>query len=229
MAAPSGSQPSTSRATSPAASSLGGHSVVAKRATGPKLSRPKLSAGSRATSPLAGGGLSSWATSPSTSRAGSPPVAGSKRKADDASSDSGTPVSKPKKAKSDAKSNAASMAREVTLPEIVEWFEKHPNSTTKDCSQAFRPFLGDDARRKRFITKTKSVVISRDGYLSLRPGKFAVRWFGFLLLIPHHRRTSTCGHAACSLGPIARVNLFRIPWFTTYWARFSEQGDRKCM
>ena len=100
---------------------MGGHSVVAKRATSPKAPAPKLKAkpGSRATSPLAGvGSRASSPVPPSAgvaavpgtlnSHVGSPPVtsgsststpkpAAVKRKADDASpSGAATPAGQPK-------------------------------------------------------------------------------------------------------------------------------------
>ncbi|KAH8118694.1 hypothetical protein DFH11DRAFT_1503243 [Phellopilus nigrolimitatus] len=73
---------------------MGGHSVVAKRATSPKAPKLKNQSGSRATSPLAGGAGSRAGSpnpppaSPVASRAGSPPAPGStpgskKRKAED--------------------------------------------------------------------------------------------------------------------------------------------------
>lgn len=145
---------------------MGGHSIVAKRATSPKFPRPKPSAASRATSPLAGG-LSSRATSPAASRSGSPPVAsaGNKRKAEDGVA----PVPKQKKAKSNQSS--AETLPEPSLADIVEWFEKHGEASTKDCSTAFRPRLPNDEKRKEFIRKIKTICASRDNLLHLRPSE----------------------------------------------------------
>ncbi|TCD66981.1 hypothetical protein EIP91_000661 [Steccherinum ochraceum] len=172
---------STSRATSPVPPSHGGHSVMAKRATSPKVPKLKTNGASRAGSPLAGAG--SRATSPVTpsapgaGRADSPPApgggdaakAGNKRKAMDeptsptgGSASAGAP-SKPKKRK-------AAPAGEITQQMLVDWLNNTPNATTKDCIQYFSPYLPKEDKHKKqaFADLVKEVAILKDGVLVLR-------------------------------------------------------------
>lgn len=176
-----------SRATSPAPASMGGHSVVAKRATSPKAPKLKTSStnngrvtsgqstGSRATSPVTG----SRATSPSplTKGPGSP-------------TPNGQPASNKRKATDDLGGNAASAGAAVNgapkpkkrkpLPTgpppdgeleekmLVKWLQNTPNATTRDCIQHFTPYLTTDAKKAKFTAMVKEVAQLRGGILILR-------------------------------------------------------------
>ncbi|KAG6817409.1 hypothetical protein H0H87_009054 [Tephrocybe sp. NHM501043] len=179
-----------SRAASPAASpSLGGHSVVAKRATSPKPPKLKSTAvnggasplGSRATSPIAS---NSRATSPAAggggSRAGSPAASKpntNKRKATDdpangaptANGVNGTP--KPKKRKAQATGATpvnVNVSDEQLRAMLVEWLTSKPNSTTRDCISHFSTYLTDNEKKGQFSSLVKQVAQLRDGVLVLR-------------------------------------------------------------
>ncbi|KNZ79806.1 Transcription initiation factor IIF subunit alpha [Termitomyces sp. J132] len=150
-----------SRAASPGASpSLGGHSVVAKRATSPKPPKPKPHVnggnsplGSRATSPVAS---NSRATSPAAgSPSGSPPKPNNKRKATDeipngpsaTNGVNGTQIPKPKKRK-------AGVAPVNATPEqlkamLIEW-------------------LGNADKKTQFSGLVRDVAQLKGGVLVLR-------------------------------------------------------------
>lgn len=159
----------SSRPTSPVASpSHSGHSVVAKRATSPKAPKGNLNgsragsplAGSRATSPVAGG---SRASSPvaQTSAAGK---ANNKRKAtDDPTSPTtgqGAPA-KPKKRKS-------APVGELDAQMLIEWLKVTPNPTTRDCIAHFQPYLRGSDDKKRFAMLVKENAVLKDNILTLR-------------------------------------------------------------
>ncbi|PCH41198.1 hypothetical protein WOLCODRAFT_137244 [Wolfiporia cocos MD-104 SS10] len=179
--APTSSQPSQVKTepsadslpipTSPVSPSLGGHSVVAMRATSPKAPKPKHAGASRAGSPLAGVG----STSPTASRATSP-VAGSptlsngtglapklvgKRKATD---DSAAPA-KPKK----RKAQGVPEGTELKDSMVIEWLRNTPGATTRDCIHHFTPYLTDEATKQRFTALVKEVAQLSKGVLVLRP------------------------------------------------------------
>jgi transcription initiation factor TFIIF subunit alpha len=195
---PKPSQPSTntaqngsavgSRATSPTPASMGGHSIVAKRATSPKA--PKLKStptngsratntGSRATSPVNG----SRATSPAAPAKGpgSPilngqPTSSNKRKATDdlgggpispgAAVNGVTAPPKPKKRK--PLPTGPPPDGELEEKMLVEWLQNTPNATTRDCIQHFTPYLTTDAKKAKFTAMVKEVAQLRGGILVLR-------------------------------------------------------------
>jgi transcription initiation factor TFIIF subunit alpha len=144
---------SLSRATSPVASpGHGGHSLIAQRATSPKVLKPKTPGnrspaasppGSRATSPLAG--------TPSQ-----------KRKADDA----GPP--RPKKVK--VEGSPPPLSREDLEKLLIEWLKNTPQATTRDCIQHFNSYLVvNSERKKEFSGMVKQVALLKNGFLALRP------------------------------------------------------------
>ena len=176
---------SESRATSPVPPGHhGGHSVVAKRATSPKVPKPKAGAGiaSRAGSPLASpNGASppaSRATSPSSTLPG-PPVPlshkSAKRKATDDGSGgaSGSGEARPKKRKAGASGSGAGAggapAGELEDRMVVEWLRNTPNATTRECIQHFTRFLTDEPKKARFTALVKEVAQLSNGILVLRP------------------------------------------------------------
>ncbi|KII95213.1 hypothetical protein PLICRDRAFT_97799 [Plicaturopsis crispa FD-325 SS-3] len=153
VARPSGSG---SRATSPAASG-GGHSIVAKRATSPKIpSKPKVNGVSRGNSPLANG-------SPPGSRATSPVNAGTpkpsnKRKATD------DPSGKAKKRTKAQVPPAGALEDHM----VIDWLRNTPNASTRDCIQHFTPYLTDEAKKAKFTALVKEVAQLKGGVLVLR-------------------------------------------------------------
>ncbi|KAG6897444.1 hypothetical protein C0992_001444 [Termitomyces sp. T32_za158] len=170
-----------SRAASPAASpSLGGHSVVAKRATSPKPPKPKphgsTPLGSRATSPAAS---SSRATSPV---AGSPPKATNKRKAVDepangaptpnGASATASPLPKPKKRKAVAGAGAGVAPTNATPEQLkamlIEWLASTQNATTRECIRHFTPYLTDDDKKTQFSGLVRDVAQLKGKVLVLR-------------------------------------------------------------
>lgn len=177
---------SGSRATSPSASPvLGGHSVVAKRATSPKApklktnvsrgnsplaSRPGSPVGpSRATSPVAGaGGMGSRAGSPVAVANG----AQKKRKATEDGPTSPTTANgtsgAPPKAK---KRKAAAFVPTGELEDVmvIEWLRNRPEAKTRDCIAHFTPYLTDDAKKLKFTALVKEVAQLKAGLLILRP------------------------------------------------------------
>lgn len=198
---PKPSQPSTStaqngsavgsRATSPAPASMGGHSVVAKRATSPKAPKLKSTStnGSRTTS---GQGAGSRAISPATGSRATSPAAPAKGPG--SPTPNGQPTSSNKrKATDDLGGNTASAGATVNgvaappkpkkrrpLPTgpppegeleermLVEWLQHTPNATTRDCIQHFTPYLITDPKKARFTAMVKEVAQLRGGILILR-------------------------------------------------------------
>ncbi|KAJ3563280.1 hypothetical protein NP233_g9042 [Leucocoprinus birnbaumii] len=161
-----------SRATSPLASpSLGGHSVVAKRATSPKAPKPisqtvsknNSPANSRATSPVAG----SRATSP-VANGQRPAGNGNKRKAEDtasATSPGANGQPKPKKRR-----EVAPVTPEEMQTMLIEWLKTSPRekATTRECIQHFTPYLTDQAKKAEFSKLVREVAMLKDGFLMLR-------------------------------------------------------------
>ncbi|KAG6854783.1 hypothetical protein C0991_001210 [Blastosporella zonata] len=176
-----------SRAASPVGSpSLGGHSVVAKRATSPKPPKLKPNAvnggtsplGSRATSPVAS---NSRATSPvaAGSRAGSPSASkpNNKRKAVDDPTNGAAPTNgfngtpKPKKRKAQVAGTTSvnvNVSDEQLRTMLIEWLTNRPNSTTRDCISHFTNYLTDNTKKGQFSSLVKQVAQLRDGVLVLR-------------------------------------------------------------
>ncbi|KAJ7283649.1 transcription initiation factor [Mycena rebaudengoi] len=169
MGRPTGGPKADSRATSPALSpGLGGHSVVAKRATSPKAPKQKANGASRGNSPLA-----SRATSPiASSRATSPVASGTngsqkKRKAtDEFAAGSPSPTSPnghgqgapPKAKKRKGHNGAAAPVGELEDKMVIEWLRNTPNATTRDCIQHFQPYLTDEAKKSKFTALIKEVA-----------------------------------------------------------------------
>lgn len=164
-----------SRAASPTPPGLGGHSIVAKRATSPKVPKMKSNSGGHGASPLG----ASRATSPaaSGSRAASPAIGtgsrpgtlvqGSrKRKAtDDISAPSsgvsgGNSAPKLKKRKS--------IAGELEDKMVIEWLKSTPNAKARDCIRHFGPYLTDEGRKRKFKALVQEVAQSKGGVLVLR-------------------------------------------------------------
>ncbi|KAG6821276.1 hypothetical protein H0H93_002386 [Arthromyces matolae] len=174
-----------SRAVSPVASpSLGGHSVVAKRATSPKPPKPKAPVnggtsplGSRATSPVAS---NSRATSPAAggSSVGSPITSkpNNKRKALDEPANIGAPATngahgaqmpkaKKRKAQGVVPINATPEQLKVML---IEWLGSTQSATTRECIHHFTPYLTDAEKKTQFSSLVRDVAQLKDGVLVLR-------------------------------------------------------------
>ncbi|EGO01890.1 hypothetical protein SERLA73DRAFT_177477 [Serpula lacrymans var. lacrymans S7.3] len=183
-----GSAAVDSRANSPVPATspgLGGHSVVAKRATSPKAPKLKSSA-SRGSSPLSGGAGSratspvngSRATSPTVGNAASPsaPKLSNKRKAtDDLTGGAPSPGAvanganvppKPKKRKPLPGGSVPTGELEDRM--LVEWLKNTTNATTRDCIQHFQPYLTDEAKKSRFTALVKEVAQLKGGVLILK-------------------------------------------------------------
>ncbi|KAG6887691.1 hypothetical protein C0995_013433 [Termitomyces sp. Mi166 len=173
-----------SRAASPVASpSLGGHSVVAKRATSPKPPKPKhpvnggnTPLGSRATSPTAS---NSRATSPvAGSPAGSPtaPKPSNKRKAVDEPANgvpatngvNGAQMPKPKKRKAIAGVAPVNATPEQLKAMLIEWLGSTHNATTRECIHHFTPYLTDADKKTQFSGLVRDVAQLKGGVLVLR-------------------------------------------------------------
>ena len=159
-----------SRATSPVPGH-GGHYIVAKRATSPKVPKPKSGMVSRAGSPLASPTGASPPASRATSpgRADSPPsganaVPGAKhlkRKAtEDASAATPDGVPRPKKRKAPG---------ELEDRMVIEWLRNTPNATTRECIMHFTRYLTDEAKKSKFTALVKEVAQLSNGVLVLRP------------------------------------------------------------
>lgn len=180
-----------SRATSPAPASMGGHSVVAKRATSPKAPKIKSTStnssrvtsgqgtGSRATSPVNGSRATSpaaLAKSPGSPTANGQPMSSNKRKAtDDLGGNAGSTsaaangVAAPPKPKK-RKPLPSGPAPEGELEErmLIEWLQNTPNATTRDCIQHFTPYLTTDVKKTKFTAMVKEVAQLKGGILILR-------------------------------------------------------------
>ncbi|KZT12734.1 Rap30/74 interaction domain-containing protein [Laetiporus sulphureus 93-53] len=158
-----------SRPTSPIAGH-GGHSIVAKRATSPKMPKvPIPGTGMRPTSPLAGRMTSP--TSPTSPLANGKPSI--KRKATDdgtggpvGPSGAGSTQGAPKKKR---RSHAPPPTTELEDRMVIEWLRDTPGATTRDCIHHFTPWLTDEAKKVRFTALVKEVAHLRLGVLVLRP------------------------------------------------------------
>ncbi|KAI6113677.1 hypothetical protein EV401DRAFT_2090730 [Pisolithus croceorrhizus] len=159
-----------SGAVSPApAPGMGGHSVVAKRATSPKVPKPSVSRGN---SPL--GGTSSRAGSPTGSRATSSPTTSQKRKATDdlggavspTATSNGNAQPKPKKRK--PLPTGPPIDGELEEKMLIDWLQNAPNATTRDCIQHFTPYLTSEAKKARFTAMVKEVAQLKGGILILK-------------------------------------------------------------
>jgi transcription initiation factor TFIIF subunit alpha len=164
-----------SRATSPALSpGLGGHSVVAKRATSPKGPKQKTNGASRANSPLGSRATSPVANSRATSPIANGTVNGTqkKRKAtDEYAAGSPSPTSPngqnaPPKAKK-RKANAIVPAGELEDVMVIEWLKTN-TATTRECIQYFKPYLTSDATKSKFTALIKEVAQLQNGVVVLR-------------------------------------------------------------
>jgi transcription initiation factor TFIIF subunit alpha len=151
-----------SRATSPVAGqSMGGHSVVAKRATSPKPPKLRALTPTRAGSPLA-----SPPNSPTANggRAASPlytATNGSQKKrkaADDPSNGVGQK----------AKKRKTITAQELTAQMVIDWVKSNPGSKTQDCIKYFLSFVKGDGVKDRFTQLVKEVASLKDGVLVLK-------------------------------------------------------------
>jgi len=168
-----------SRATSPSTPSLGGHSIVAKRATSPNPHKGKTNGASRGNSPLSGaqnGGSSSRATSPAAASRPASPVAsgsatpaqksGKKRKAtDEPSTNAQSPGASSSKKR---KSMAPTDGPPVEAKAVVEWLRNTPGATTKDCIRQFTKYLKDKPKRDQFTAMMRQLAVVKDGVLMLR-------------------------------------------------------------
>ncbi|KAG5643947.1 hypothetical protein DXG03_009298 [Asterophora parasitica] len=166
---------SGSRATSPAASSaLGGHSIVAKRATSPKAPKPKggnisrgnSPLGSRATSPIAGGATGSRAASPSSVKPNN------KRKAGDdgtpgAAANGASVAPRPKKRK--AQPGLVNVSAEQLRAMLIDWLGSTASATTRDCIHHFTPYLTDADKKLAFSALVREVAQLKGGVLLLKP------------------------------------------------------------
>ena len=174
--------PSTSgsRAASPTLSpGHGGHSVVAKRATSPKIPRPKTANASRGnsplgsqTSPLAG----SRATSPPTSDMpnGTNHKSALKRKAEDAGGENAGALNtvhdqhKAKKRKAPATEvTPIEVSSEELERLLVEWLKNTTGATTKDCIKHFGPYIAE--KRPEFASMVRKVAQLKNGVLIYKP------------------------------------------------------------
>ncbi|KAF8450718.1 hypothetical protein L210DRAFT_3521092 [Boletus edulis BED1] len=167
-----------SRAVSPApVPSLGGHSIVAKRATSPRAPKTKSANVSRGNSPLSGApGGASRAISPTAGSVkglvGSPsPNPGNKRKADEvsgagasSSAINGTNAPKPKK----RKPLPTTPEGELEESMLIEWLQNTPNATTRACIQHFTPYLRSEAKKAKFTAMVKEVAQVKSGILILK-------------------------------------------------------------
>ncbi|KAH9999318.1 hypothetical protein BJV77DRAFT_976632 [Russula vinacea] len=187
---PAAASTPTSRATSPNPG-LGGHSVVAKRATSPKAPKPRVMPnGLRASSPLvqvAGGTdtLPGRGTSPGPSAISRVPSSGApsakpsnKRKADEAEDVASAPSPgtsaagsqpKPKKRRATA-AMLGPDGQPIELEDnmVVEWLRNTPNAKTRDCISHFTPYLRTDEQKAKFTALIKEVAQLKNGVLVLR-------------------------------------------------------------
>ena len=158
----------------------GGHSVVAKRATSPKVPKPKTSITSRGNSPL-GGQTSplagSRATSPATTDFpnGTANPKSVKRKADDSIvENAGTSVNavndqhKSKKRKAPATDvTPIEVSSEELERLLVEWLKNTTGATTKDCIKHFGPYIAE--KRPEFASMVRKVAQLKNGVLIYKP------------------------------------------------------------
>ncbi|KAI4518835.1 hypothetical protein K525DRAFT_207544 [Schizophyllum commune Loenen D] len=149
---------------SPTSPSLGGHSIVAKRATSPKFKQTVPSgSGSRAGSPLAGAARGG---SPSGGRAGSPVANGqassNKRKAPE-DGQSPTPGAPPR-----TKKRKHAPLAPLEDRHVIDWLREHDKVTTRECIQHFTPYLKDEGVKAHFTRLVKEVAQLKAGQLVLK-------------------------------------------------------------
>ncbi|PPQ77758.1 hypothetical protein CVT25_011193 [Psilocybe cyanescens] len=170
-----GASAPASRAASPTLSpGHGGHSVVAKRATSPKIPKPKTNI-SRGNSPLGGqsplGG--SRATSPAADVVNGQKT-GMKRKADESPekatsnnhANGGVPKLKKRKPVAAVFPIAVSSAELESM--LVDWLRNTANATTRDCIHHFTPYLTDPDKKQEFSSMVRKHAILKNGTLSIK-------------------------------------------------------------
>lgn len=146
-----------SRPTSPVPSQ-NGHSLVAKRATSPKVPRDQPKTG-RAGSPLA-----QMSTTPGSPTSATKPLT-QKRKAEETgppSNANGAGGTAPKKRR------RATVDGELEDSMVIDWLRNAPNASTRDCIQHFTPYLTDEAKKVKFTSLIKEVAQLKGGVLVLR-------------------------------------------------------------
>ena len=176
---PAVSSTTGSRAASPTLSpGHGGHSVVAKRATSPKMPKPKTANASRAASPL-GNQTSPLGGSRATSPPGSNMLNGTganqkpalKRKADDAGGNAVHTVNDQHKSKKRKAPATEVTSIEVSSEELerllVEWLKNTSGATTKDCIKHFGPYIAE--KRPEFASMVRKVAQLKNGVLICKP------------------------------------------------------------
>lgn len=149
---------SGSRPTSPVPTQ-NGHSLVAKRATSPKVPRdqPKMA---RASSPLA-----QTSTTPG-SPTSAPKPHSQKRKAEE--------TGPPSNANGAGGGTAPKKRRRATIDGelddsmVIDWLRNSPSASTRDCIQHFTPYLTDEAKKVKFTSLIKEVAQLKAGVLVLR-------------------------------------------------------------
>ncbi|KAF8655264.1 hypothetical protein AX16_003165 [Volvariella volvacea WC 439] len=166
-----GGRPGLPPTQSPTASpSMGGHSLIAKRATSPKASKPSISRDNSPSRPLSSAGNARPGTPSGVAQQshGGQKINGMKRKAvDDGSPPPGTPSS--------GAPSGTLKKKKRTTPEgelddnmVIEWLRNTPNATTRDCLKHFKSYLVDDATRSNFTRLVKEVAVLKNGVLVLR-------------------------------------------------------------
>lgn len=165
-----------SRAASPTLSpSHGGHSVVAKRATSPKIPKPKPLNASRGNSPLGGQStLGSRATSPVVD----PGNPSKKRKAEDSPEKvnpsnqppvvNGGAIPKPKKRKPVPVVSTISVTSAELEALLLDWLKNTANATTRDCIHHFTPYLTDNEKKKEFSAMVRKLAFLKNGNLVIK-------------------------------------------------------------
>ena len=158
----------------------GGHSVVAKRATSPKMPKPKTTITSRGNSPLGSQTsplVGSRATSPVTTDIPNGTVINPKsvlkRKADDSNAEN-TAVNavndqhKSKKRKAPATDvTPIEVSSEELERLLVEWLKNTTGATTKDCIKHFGPYIAE--KRPEFASMVRKVAQLKNGVLICKP------------------------------------------------------------
>ncbi|KAF9259517.1 Rap30/74 interaction domain-containing protein [Marasmius fiardii PR-910] len=176
------SSPLQNGSTSPAPNSpSSGHSVVAKRATSPKVLKLKTENGSRASSPLAPSragspvaGSGSRAGSPVSAVNGQPQPQIKKRKAEDSAPSPTSPTGangpqpKAKKRKNTIQSGAPTPTGPLEEWMLVDWLKNTPNASTRECIQHFGPYLTDETEKSRFTALVKELASLKNGKLILK-------------------------------------------------------------
>lgn len=176
--------PPGSRPASPTLSpGHGGHSVVAKRATSPKMPRPKTAAItsrgnsplSGQTSPLAGSRATSPATTDIPNGTGTNQKLVLKRKAEDTSAENAgatvNAVNDQHKSKKRKAPTTDVTPIEVSSEELerllVEWLKNTTGATTKDCIKHFGPYIAE--KRPEFASMVRKVAQLKNGVLICKP------------------------------------------------------------